>query len=198
MGGTCLQSFAEASRNNLKKMFSLKVVLLVVTVVVPYTVARPQDFSNIFGSLNDELTKIVDQTVFQSQSTSPGLRINPSRNQNSGTRYSFGNRPTGGFTVLNGGDLEETQGPGLRSSAPKNPGSGSSLAFLPIYYLILKHQTFVLPHQPEAAVLISPHQKVKSMVHENPFQFLLVSVFPVTISYSDLIPTESIPDLFVV
>jgi len=72
------------------------------------------------------------------------------------------------------------------------------LAFLPIYYLILKRQTFVLPHQPEAAVLISPHQKVKSMVHENPFQFLLVSVFPVTISYSDLIPTESIPDLFVV
>merc|ERR1712071_317111 len=129
MGGTCLQTWGSKSKQFEKKMFSLKVVLLVVTVVVPYTVARPQDFSNIFGSLNDELTKIVDQTVFQSQSTSPGLRINPSRNQNSGTRYSFGNRPTGGFTVLNGGDSEETQGPGLRSSAPKNPGSGSSSGF---------------------------------------------------------------------
>jgi len=88
-------------------MLSLKVLILVVAVVVPHALARPQpqDFSQIFAGLTQELFNIAAAQAFQSQFETPGLRIRPSTGS-SGNRYFYSvpNQGSGGsaFASISG------------------------------------------------------------------------------------------------
>lgn len=75
-----------------------------VAVVVPLTMAKPQDFSNIFSSLTAELTNIANAQAQQAQSGGPGLRLSPSRNSLDGNRYYYvlSNNPQSGFASISG------------------------------------------------------------------------------------------------
>jgi len=79
----------------------------VVAVVVPHALARPQpqDFSQIFAGLTQELFNIAAAQAFQSQFETPGLRIRPSTGS-SGNRYFYSvpNQGSGGsaFASISG------------------------------------------------------------------------------------------------
>merc|ERR1711911_564749 len=95
MGDTCLQSPQQVYTFCLRMMISLEVLVLMMAVVVPHTVAKPQDLFQTISGLTQELANIAAAQALQSQFEIPGLRIRPS-SSSSGNRYYYSVSSNGG------------------------------------------------------------------------------------------------------